>query len=199
MKDKGANALASREVPGTGSFQTPLLPVECQERLLEVLERDYGDVHIYGTVTPESFELHRGTRVRAGAHPVLRGSFTPGTGGTRIDYRVGKSKSSQPIFKIAAVVWALMALSWVVFFVLWIIDRDGIGIGLPRLLILLGIVAMMGLTIAAGRRSDERGAAELLEIVQEALPSTGQSPVGATLEQRAQVTGDAAPHSREDH
>lgn len=82
--------------------------------------------------------------------------------------------------RIAAIIWAIMALSWVVFFVYWIVDPDGIDIGLSRLLLLLGIVLLMGATIAAGRRTEEQGGAELLDVLREALaPAEGLETAGS--------------------
>lgn len=134
-----------------------------------MLEDPGSRVEKYGTVTPEGFELHRGTRVRAGSHPVLTGTFSPFGEGTRVEYRLGRSKPNQPYMRIAAIIWAVMALSWVIFFAYWLVDPDGIDIGLPRLLLLLGIVVLMGATIAAGRRTYEEGGAELLDVVKNAL------------------------------
>jgi hypothetical protein len=198
LRDQRSSAPVSKAQANSGSYQTALPPFECQERLLEALDRDHGDVHVYGTVNPDSFEIHRGTRVRAGAHPVLTGNVIPVQDGARIDYRIGSSKSSQPVFKIAAAVWAIMALSWLVFFVYWIVDRDGIDISMPRLLLLLGIVVIMGLTIAAARRSDERGGAELLELLQAALPPAADPASNDTREEPPPLASDAARGRREE-
>jgi len=150
---------------------TQLSASECEARLRARIAgwpqwRPTREHPVAGTVSPRGFSLTRAISGRNSFQTEARGTFTTLERGTRIEVTLGPS----PVVLVFLLIWLALFLA----FLIGGLQGDfviGVGLGVPRAIIPIGILLIGVATIGLGRLSARGESAFLLRFLQTELQS----------------------------